>query len=549
MSLSSKLIFVSFIFLFSLGLRLYTLNQMGATWDESAQVVDGYNMIELLKQGDFNNPYWYNHQSHPALTKYIYGLTGHLDATSHKNPHPVFKRGEPLFLYDLPSSHLVSALFGAASVIAVVLIGWTYISPYVGISSGIIFSMLPFFIGLSQIASIESMLMFFFTTSVYLFLKFLRKQNILWVIITGISIGLALETKYTNILLLPLLIWIYLIWYVHEGKKRTSVWNKKVFLIFLIGIVVYILLWPQPWLHLDTFFSLNYDLRVATTQMSIPEVFFGRLMFVPKLYYVVMFLITTPLIALVFFFVGLYATSNRFSVHHPVKILPITVALFKKTLVDFFLFTNSIPQYHIIKKNMWVLFVLVVWFAFPFIQSFYNFRQHGVRYIIEIYAPFSLLAAVGFDYIIRKVTIIAWKKCLLFSLFVLYLGIVLYRISPYYLDYFNGVVGGTNTVYEKRLFQLGWWGQGIKEAAYYVDTHAAKGSTVGLAVVPLGVVPPLKNVKTSEYSPSRKYDYVLVNYFNIVREGFDDRQVIKDYYPVYMVTADQAGLVTVYKRK
>lgn len=505
-----KISIVVLLFIFTFVLRLWNLNQMGATWDESAQVVDGYHFIEILAHGDFNNKYLYDHPTHPPLTKYIYGLSGHLDATSKINPHPIYRKGEPIFNYDLTYSHITSILFASLSVIPVVLIGWEYISPFVGTIAGIIFSMLPFFVGLSQVASIESILMFFFTISVYLFLKFLKHQTMTLTIITAVLTGLALGTKYTNFLLFPLMIWIYLIWYFHHRKKKKKLFNVQLIYIFFISLITYFVIWPQPWFHLNEFIQMNYEARIVDTKYSVPEIFFGRLMFVPKVYYIVHFLITTPFLILGLLLVGLKNISD---------------------------------------KKGWVLYMLAAWFVLPFIQSFYNFRQHGVRYIIEIYAPLSLIVAIGFDFIASKLT----KKILIKSAYFvpvfIYMLVILVKTTPYYLDYFNIVVGGAKGVYEKRLFQLGWWGEGIKEAAIYIDQKALRGSRVAFAVDPIGTVPPLKNVIPLPYDPKERYDYAVVNYFNVTRERFDDSEIRRDYKLTHEVRVDGGVLIWIYKHK
>ena len=46
------------IFLFSLLLRLSTLNEIGRTWDESLYVEQGHKMITLLKKGDVTSVKW-----------------------------------------------------------------------------------------------------------------------------------------------------------------------------------------------------------------------------------------------------------------------------------------------------------------------------------------------------------------------------------------------------------------------------------------------------------------------------------------------------------
>lgn len=518
--LQSKIFWVILIFVFSVLLRLWNINSMGRTTDEAAQAVDGYDYLQLIRNGDFNNKYLYDHPYHPPLSKYLYGLTMYTAISDpHPTKHPILLTGEPTFQYDWTSARLLSVIISSLSVILVTLIGWEYISATVGIIAGIIFAMLPFFLSLSQLASIESVLMLTFTASVYAFLKLLEKLSWKNIILTGVLFGLAMGTKYTNILLIPIFLSVYILWYIYVGKRKQSIWNPRILSIFPIAFLVYFLLWPMPWFHLKEVIAQNYQLRIKETGLPVPEVFLGRLILVPKEYHVVYFLITTPLLILALFFYGL------------------------KHIYDFRFSKNNLP------RSKLIFYSLVVWFTIPFIQSLYNFRQHGVRYIIEIYAPLALISAIGFESFISLFFKSFRIKLLFFIPVVIYLFLTLLSISPYYLDYFNGLVGGPKKVYEKKLFQMGWWGQGLREASLYIEKNAPKGSQVGLAVEPASSVMPQENIHFSTYTDRKRYDYVVVSYYAIVREGFDDSSVKKNYKPVYNVLANGAALVTVYKHK
>ena len=83
---------------------------------------------------------------------------------------------------------------------------------------------------------------------------------------------------------------------------------------------------------------------------------------------------------------------------------------------------------------------------------------------------------------------------------------------------------------------------------YYLDKNAKLDSKVGIALSPSHVMPNLTKFDIKKYNASEKYDYIIVNYYNILREGFDDSNIREKYNPVYFVNADGAILVTVYKR-
>lgn len=500
-----KLLVVFLIFIFAISLRLWNLDKMGRTWDEPVYIEHGYKILLLIKQREFNNPLL-RHFDYTPLADYLYGFFGQYDIVGYNKVS-----GEPIYRYDWTSARMVSVVFSSLTAVLIAMMGWSYVNPFVGCIAGIVFSMFPFFLGLSQLATIESILIFFFTATIYSFLNFLKTKltQKKYLILTGVSMGLAFETKYTNILLIPLVLWIYSIWYSYKNKKREKFFNPKIVYIFLIAVFVFFLLWPMPWLHAKEFLNSIYQFRFVDIKYSIPEVFFGRLMFVPIVYYVIYFLITTPLLLLILFLIGLKSIS---------------------------------------RKN-WFLYSVIAWFVLPFIQSFYNFRQHGIRYIIEIYAPLALLIAVGFDFISSKFTKKIWLKTIFFAPILLYMFVILFRITPYYLDYFNEVVGGTKNVYEKKLFQIGWWGQGIREAANYLINNAPKNSRIGYAISPIGSLPPFTGFNANEYENGQQYDYVIVNYFHVLREGFDDSNIRLNYKEIYNAKADSAHLVTVYKRK
>lgn len=516
----NKIFIISaFIFLFAFFLGIWRINDVGRTWDEPAQAIDGYNFLELIIKGDFKNQYFYDHPYHPPLTKYLYGFAAHFDIASKNSPTPFFLQGEPVFKYDWTTVRLISVIFLALSCLLVFLIAKKYFGLLVGFFSGIILSTLPIFLGMAQLATIESVLVFTFTATVYSFLLFIEKPSKLRIIVTGVLLGLALLTKYTNVLLIPLMFLILIVW-IRFGNKSNSK-NMPVFfqilLIIVISFIVFFILWPMPFFHISQFISYNSQLRFAQTAHSVPEVFFGKLMFVPKIYYFIFFLITTPFITLLSFFIGAKKLS-------------------------YLLTSNSF------KNKKWVIYSVIFWFCLPFIQSFYNFRQQGIRYVIEIYAPFSIVAAIGIDYLL-SLTKNQKKRIVIVVLFISYLLIVLVRISPYYFDYFNIVVGGSKGVYAKKLFHLGWWGEGIKEATLYLKNNALKNSTIGAAVMPLTSVPPVTSLSITKYDDKNKYDYVMVGYFNIVREKFNNEKIIQNYFPVYDVLADGAKLITVYKHK
>jgi len=512
---SKKIIIICFIFLFTLSLRLTTLNQIGRTWDESEYIDQGYKLVELIRKGDLGNSFFYTTYDHPPLVKYLYGITAHFDVEKK------IVNGDPVFKYDYTFSRILSATMFSIGVLFTVLIGWKLFSPTVGVIAGIILSMLPVSLGLSQLVTTESLKILIYPLTIYSYIDLIKekitKKSIL---LAGIATGFALQAKQTNFLLIILLGIIFFLQYKKlKNNYRKNFLQERAKIIFItciISILVFIIIWPQLIFHLKDVWEINQRLwnpqfspKIWQITLAPPEFFLGRLMLAPIFYYFVYFFISIPALILVLFFLGL------------------------KNIVR--------------NKNIYSL-TIMLWFLLPFSLSFYSWRQHGLRYIIEIYPAIALISALGFEALVRKITKDELKKFLYFVPIFIYLFIVLWQIKPYYLDYFNELAGGVNNVYEKRMFQLGWWGQGLREAGLYIESNASEGSSVGLAISPPHTFPPLEKLKVSKYRKGKKYDYVVINYYNIIREGFDDSEIKREYILVHQVLADKAILVTVYKK-
>ncbi|MEK7571935.1 MAG: glycosyltransferase family 39 protein [Patescibacteria group bacterium] len=501
------------IFLFSLLLRLSTLNEIGRTWDESLYVEQGHKMITLLKKGDVTNSFFYTTYDHPPLIKYLYGLSAQLDVEK------VTAGGDALLRYDLTASRTLSSVMFSFGVIVVAIIGWYFFSPVIGIIAAIILAMLPFSLGLSQLVTTESLKILIYPLTMLSYLLLIKKYSVKRLFIAGIITGIALQAKQSDGLLLLIFALLAFLYYRQVSKRKKIAFLNKcsiaLVLITLISGIVFILFWPHllffsseiAKIH-DGYWSVQFSPYPWHITLAPPEIFFGRLMPVPNFYYIVYFFISIPVIILALFFIGV-----------------------KK----------------IFHKKDWVWYSLIVWFLVPFALSFYSWRQHGLRYIIEIYPAIALISAIGFDALVSKLTQKETKKLLLFIPVIVYLSVLLWQLKPYYLDYFNELVGGTNMVYQHRLFQQGWWGQGEREAGLYIKQVASPGASIGLALSPEHVFPRFTGLNYQKWSSGKRYDYVIVNYYNIIREGFDDAEIKKKYSLIKEIKADDATLVFIYK--
>jgi len=108
-------------------------------------------------------------------------------------------------------------------------------------------SMPMFFIG-STILTIDNIMIVFWIITTYLFLKGLKEDKKVFLLLSGVTFGLGLMSKYTMILL-PASMFLYLVVSPHH---RVLLKRKEPYLSFLIGLIIFspVIIWnaQNDWL-------------------------------------------------------------------------------------------------------------------------------------------------------------------------------------------------------------------------------------------------------------------------------------------------------------
>ncbi|MBM3304012.1 MAG: hypothetical protein FJY76_02855, partial [Candidatus Aenigmarchaeota archaeon] len=300
----------------------------------------------------------------------------------------------------------------------------------------------------TKIAALDAMLLFMFTLSVYAFTRGLESRK--WFIISLIVTGLTVATKFNAVTLFVLLPVIY---FIHRRPK--AIGKKHLLLIPFVSAAVLYLVWPRLWF--DPIGGLLANFNWWQSLGDVSEYFLGGLSH-PIYYMATYVVVTTPVLILATLALGVYYSAR-----------------------------------HRDGENL----TLLAWLLIPlFVYSFYHFRQAGPRYVIMIYPAVAMLAGIGIHRIsswlsgmhrfnARKTAV---YMAIPFIVFV-YLLAVDVSVHPYYLDYYNELVGGPGNVYNNHMFAIGQWGEGIGEAAFWLNSNAKPNSTVQYFVQPRHAVP------------------------------------------------------------
>jgi len=476
----SKVIFFLAVAVMSFLITSVGISKTGQTWDEIAYYNAGREYIKSAAELDFSQDAWRANKEHPGFAKYIYGLAS---VGTYLNHEQNFNPGR-----------IASAVMLALAIALAAYFAATNFSLIAGVATALVLSLSPSFMAYGRVLGMDSITALMFTLVALTFYNFAKSKGG-WrdYIIPSLVFGIAINTRYNLILSLALL---------PVAVALFSSWNKNFFrwialiTIPILACLVFYLTWPFLW-H-GPIQSLQESLghwgNVREWYLSQPNVL------PPHSYYLVYFLATTPVMVLVLFLIG----------------------VFKKPF----------------DKNK---VYLIAWLLIPFLQSFFGLKQNGIRYLLPVWIPLAILSALGFEYLFLILKP-KWARVVLLALFCGYLVFNTVNYYPYYLDYYNEAVGGAKGVFEKRLLQLGWWGEGGEEAANYINQNAGTGARIYSGFIPthtLGSLrSDLKMVKKDE-NP----DYIVLSSENLWVSEF---QIPQNYAIIHSVKAGGAPIVQIY---
>jgi hypothetical protein len=352
------------------------------------------------------------------------------------NPHPpVYKEGMavtewafgealgPVAGYRLFSASLFALLAG--------LLVWT-VSGVAGLPAGIgaalSLALMPRLAGHAHFATSDIPLTFFWTLAVLSFAGFLRRGGRARLGLAAIALGLALGTKFTGWLLpIPLTIWAIL-------ERRRMPW----IVTFGLGILVAWLLVPPAWHDpLGALIRLLQDSLSRAENVPIATAYFGRVYeyVVPWHHAIVMMLITVPVGILSLALIGtadIGRSRTLLRPSHP------RAALARLSLlqIGFFLALMALPT---------------------------SPNHDGVRLFLPVFPFVAILAGLALGRFADALRAMLERRSALLVVLLLMSAYFLpaFRqersIVPYWLSYYNELVGGLPGAAEKGMEVTYWY--------------------------------------------------------------------------------------------
>lgn len=436
--MKKKILIVFVVIVVLTGIRLIGFEREGVTYDEPVYVKAGREYMSALSKLDFSKESWSFNKEHPPVTKYVYG-----SAEVFRLIFDKFTSWESNInnIYTFP--RLMSVLLGSATLLYTFLIARFFLNFWLSLLAMIVLGLNPLFIAHTRLAGHESVSLFFVSGMWYWYLLYNNTKSKLHFAIMNLHGILAFGTRFNNVLaMFPIWIWEAISWIKNLAN------NKKI-----LHKIPWKLIWlpASLWIGVFLIFPYWWTNPIESIQSTInhwggdpKEVFFGEVRTTPWTYYIVYFMSQTPIILII---LGLFQLFN-------------------------ILFSKSKWQ----AKNLFLIAIFVIWFLW----SFSTIKQGGMRYLLPLYIPFSILAVMSLVQIFNKFRTVLITSA---SILIIYLGVQLKSTYPFYLDYYNELTGGSSRVFNNNILPIGFWGQGTLEVLKSLDKWVEKGDSVGLYTI------------------------------------------------------------------
>ncbi len=402
---SNKINFIIIgIAIFSFLLVVSAARTKSLTYDEPTYIVSGYSYID-------NKEIKLNPEAPPFLQVLVAFPLKFLNLKSPDYSHPNYaaerqiafaqmffesngdKLSDITFLSRLPVQLLFALLVVMAGLFVKTLSG-----PLPAIAASVLVGLSPNLIAHSQLATTDlgcTVLMFI---SVYTFYLAIRSEDYKCWVICGLVTGLALLSKFTALLLVPIFFIFVLYEILLNGRNKRILLRGLILLVFFILLVICIGYGFKPWLYLYGV-SKIYDVGKIDYQQYL----FGNVFSKPIwYYYFAAFLVKTPVSTLLLLLISVYITLRY---------------RLDKDAIVYFLIPVGI-----------IMFVCC-----------FDLTNLGLRRILPIY-PFLLsYVSVAYFYINpNKLKVILFNTLLVWNIITTLIA------YPDYISYFNILAGGAS---------------------------------------------------------------------------------------------------------
>lgn len=442
--------------------RVFALDRF-VTPDEPAWLGRSVGFYAALVQRDFQNTFQHGHPgvtitwagTAALLLKYraVAWEAGPAVLKNWKNLEDFLKQKGLQALEILKTARLLMVLgntlvLGLAFICSIDLIGiWP---SFIGF---ILIALDPFYIGLSRLLHLDALMTSFMLLASLAYMNYLWcGRRFIYLFLAILAAALSWLTKSPAIFLIPFFVLLTLFELMRTWRERghprlKEIWNIiRPVGIWLIGsVLVFVIIWPSMWVDPIGTLSGVFNQAVDYAAEGHASVIFfnGRIIEGDPgwLFYPLTYLWrTTPSVL-----VGL-------------GLLGIAVATRRKSF-------NRLSNYR-------ASFFLLT-FAILFTLMMNTGAKKFDRYILPTHAALDILAGLGFVVLsdwLREKRLgrgLRWGFVFLPLVFIGWQGLLAVQTYPYYLSYYNPLMGGSKKA--TQVMMIGW-GEGLDQAGRYLSS-------------------------------------------------------------------------------
>ncbi|MEE9207673.1 MAG: glycosyltransferase family 39 protein [Gemmatimonadota bacterium] len=407
-------------------IHLPGLDDAGLTWDEPKYMDLAVGIQEWTSRVIFGP------DRMEALSREVIAAQWDPPEVDFYNPHPPFFKiamaaSDAIvgrWMGTVPAMRLASLVWFALLVTAVTLVaGWRW-STAAALGAGLAMLTMPRVVGHAHIAATDTPLTLFWFVGTLATVGFLRTEQRKWLVLGGVAVGLAMATKFTGYLLpVPLFLWILV---YHRNRRGLLAAG----FIVAVGLGVAILMNPLAW-HGPIEFTRKLIEESLDRESIIPiNTYYMGYKYgyvVPWHQSPVMLLITTPVPLLSLFLLGTAAALARWKTE--------AVAALCVLQLVFFMVVMGLPS---------------------------SPNHDGIRLFLPLFPFLALLMGRGLHRLNgslrQQVRPGMYRGAALSALTLFYLppAAQTYSYAPFYLSYYNEMVGGLSGAV-LRGFEATYW--------------------------------------------------------------------------------------------
>ncbi len=436
------------------------------TPDENKWLTRSANFYHALGQRDFASTL---QKGHPGVTTMWAGVAGFLVRYPSYRGSELGQVMRPLKLDRYlrrvaqiqPLEILVASryfiIFGNAFVL---ILGFFYARSLIGTPVAILGFLLiafdPFHIALTRILHTDGSLSSLLFLSILAFISYLHQRKILDIFVSGAAAGLGFLTKSPGFIIIPTIGLIALLDFMRTFSTHEEISLYRRIWGYLwplmawgsVALLFFVLLWPAMWVAPQQTFTsvLSQAIGYAEEGHGSPVFFNGTIS-------------ESGDLGIEFFYFYPLTYLWRSTPVVLVGLLGVIIGYIKKR--------EPLDQPETRTTVIGLLIFIVI---FTIVMTLGNKKFD--RYILPVYPPLDLIAAIGLVTLVHWVTKKVHTSAIQYGIYLIYVAIIglqmfwSLKTFPYYLSYYNPFMGGSKKAPD--VMQIGW-GEGIDQAARYLN--------------------------------------------------------------------------------